>query len=142
MNIAPKKLQFKPVDTSHKEIVLSWLDKEHVKAFYYGEGLQNTLHNIKWYVAEKKTFTLDLLIGETTFLGKGLAHIMIRQFILDQFYDAYFFVIDPEASNTKAIHVYEKAGFKKVGELSPAFNPKPHIMMRLEVASLKKLLKK
>ena len=86
----------------------------------------------KWYVDSAKTFTLDLLIGENDFLGKGLAHLMIQQFILNHYADADYFIIDPEAANTKAIHVYEKAGFKKVGKLCPAFNPKLHIMMRLK----------
>lgn len=94
----------------------------------------------KWYVDGKKTCTLDLLIGEKDFLGKGLAHVMIQQFIRDHYSDADYFIIDPEATNTKAIHVYEKVGFKKVGELCPAFNPKPHIMMRLIVDELRKTL--
>lgn len=94
----------------------------------------------KWYVDGKKTFTLDLLIGEKEFLGKGLAHLIIQQFILDQYTDADYFIIDPEAANAKAIHVYEKAGFHKVGELCPAFNPKPHIMMRLTVDDLRRSL--
>lgn len=91
----------------------------------------------KWYENGKQTFTLDLLIGEKQFLGKGLSHLMIQQFILKQYHDADFFIIDPEVANSKAIHVYEKAGFKKVEEFRPAFNPKPHLMMRLAVKELK-----
>lgn len=58
---------------------------------------------------------------------------MIQQFIRDQYADADYFIIDPEAENTKSIYVYEKAGFKKVGEFYPSFNPKPHAMMRLKI---------
>lgn len=65
---------------------------------------------------------------------------MIQAELMGQTPDADYFIIDPEAENTKAIHVYEKSGFKKVGELCPAFNPKPHIMMRLIVDELRKPL--
>ncbi len=92
----------------------------------------------QWYQQGKKTFTLDLLIGDPAFLGKGLAHRMIQYFILDQYRDADFFIIDPEEFNTKAIHVYEKAGFEKIKRFCPDHNPKPHIMMRLIVSDLKR----
>lgn len=180
------KIHFAKVTTLHKKTIHQWFEEDHVKKFFYGEGVKNTLRNLdlffqginhngsytfhhwiafydntpfafimtspvdgpydenddynKWYVDGSQTFTLDLLIGEKIFLGKGLAHVMIQQFILDQYADADYFIIDPEAENTKAIHVYEKAGFKKVAELCPAFYPKPHIMMRLIVDELRKSL--
>lgn len=178
-----KHIYFERVKTSHKKIILSWFSEDHVKKFYYGEGLQNTLRNLelycqgtndngrytfdhwiafydeipfgflmtspitgpydpnddynKWYVEDKQTFTLDLLIGNKDFLGKGFAQIMIQQFILIKFSDADFFIIDPESTNRKAIRAYEKSGFKKIEEFIPVFNPKPHIMMRLVVSELK-----
>lgn len=177
---------FEKVTISHKKTILKWFQEDHVKEFFYGDGLKNTLRNLdlfcqginnngsytfhhwiafydntpfafimtspvngpydenddynKWYVDGTKTFTLDLLIGEKNFLGKGFAHLMIQHFILDQYTDADYFIIDPETANTKAIRVYEKSGFKKVGEICPAFNPKPHIMMRLEVDKLRRPL--
>lgn len=78
-------------------------------------------------------FTLDLLIGPKEFLGKGLSSKMIRAFILDKFSHADYFIIDPEKSNQKAIHVYENAGFKMIEEFCPAYNPVPHIMMRMTI---------
>lgn len=95
----------------------------------------------KWFVAGKSTFTLDLLIGPKEFLGRGLAHRMIQEFIQNQFAHADFFMIDPGQSNQKAIHVYEKAGFKKVGEFCPSYDPVPHFMMRLAVQDLKDNMK-
>ncbi len=62
---------------------------------------------------------------------------MIQEFILDKFSDADFFIIDPEKANSKAIHVYEKVGFKKVDEFLPSYNPVPNIMMKLSVEELK-----
>lgn len=176
-------ITFSKVTLDHKETILAWFTKKHVKEYYYGEGLQNTLRNLdlyyqginnngrytfdhwiafynetpfgflmtspvagpydpnddynKWYVEGKQTFTLDLLIGEKKFLGKGFAHRMIQEFILDQFANADYFIIDPAKSNPKAIHAYEKAGFKKVDEFCPSYDPIPHLMMRLSVKDLK-----
>lgn len=93
----------------------------------------------KWYVDGKTTFTLDLLIGEEEYLGKGLASLMIRNFIVDMFNHADYFLIDPAARNPKAIHVYEKAGFKKVGDFVPDYDPNPHVMMRLAVSYLRSI---
>lgn len=181
-----KRIRFEKAKMKDKDIILHWFNENHVKEFFYGDGVKNTLRNLdlfcqginnngsytfhhwialyentpfafimtspvdgpydenddynKWYVDGSKTFTLDLLIGEKDFLGKGLAHVMIQQFILHQYADADYFIIDPETENTKAIHVYEKAGFKKVDEICPAFNPKPHIIMRLILDKLGKSL--
>ncbi|MCF6766345.1 acetyltransferase [Thiotrichales bacterium 19S3-7] len=175
-------MQFEKVLDKHKSIILQWFNQEHVKEFYYGEGLENTLKNLelycqgirhngryafdhwlayykkqpfgflmtspitgpydanddynRWYDDGKNSYTLDLLIGEAAFLGKGLADKMIRSFIVSQSVNADIYLIDPEAINTKAIHVYEKVGFKKIGEFYPAFNQKRHIMMRLFVEDL------
>lgn len=181
------KLRFIKATKEYKDMIITWFKKEHVRKFYHGEGLKNTLHNLdlycqginnngsysfdhwvafdnetpigflmtspitgpynptddynKWYVEGKETFTLDLLIGETAFLGKGLAHRLIQTFILEQFANADYFIIDPEESNSKAIHVYEKAGFKKLHTFHPAYDPeKPHLMMRLAVENLKTTL--
>lgn len=177
-------LSFFPVKEEHREIIFDWFKKEHVKEFYYGQGLENTLRNLdlfikginnngeysfehriayignipfgflmtslvegpynpddpidKWYEEGKETITLDLLIGSEEFLGKGLGHRMIREFLLDKFPHASKVLIDPETSNTKAIHVYEKAGFKKVEQFVPEYDPIPHWMMHLEMKNLER----
>lgn len=91
----------------------------------------------KWREKEGKTYTLDLLIGEEEFLGKGLSHLMIKKFIHDQFLAATAFLIDPETRNTKAIHVYEKAGFIKAEEFRPGSGQfatgLPHVLMKLNL---------
>ncbi len=81
--------------------------------------------------------TLDLLIGAKEFLDQGLSYKMIKAFILDQFSEVDYFIINPEKANTKAIYVYEKPGFKSLEEFLPTNNPKPHLMMRLAVKDLK-----
>ncbi len=45
-------------------------------------------------------------------------------------------LIDPEATNTKAIHVYEKVGFKIIGEFIASWHPVPHYQMSLEMKDL------
>ena len=182
MNDSIAKFTFVALDTAHQGMVTEWLNADHVKPYFHGEGLDNTLRDMalfceddpaaescifdhwialsdgvpfgylmtspvvgphnpddpvdKWYIDGKLTFTLDLLIGPVEFLGRGLAHVMIQKFILDKFSHADYFIIDPEQNNSKAVRVYEKAGFVKVDEFIPSYDPKPHFMMRLAVASL------
>ncbi len=66
-----------------------------------------------------------------------MACVLIQDFIFNQYSHADVMMIDPELNNTKAIHVYEKVGFKKVEAFCPAFNPKPHVMMHLNISQLK-----
>lgn len=67
-----------------------------------------------------KTFSLDFMIGNPKFLGKGLGSPTLESFIkfvtdeVDPAVDTFF--IDPEESNTRAKHVYEKAGFECVSD--------------------------
>jgi RimJ/RimL family protein N-acetyltransferase len=86
----------------------------------------------KWVEFNKKMITLDLLIGEEEHLGKGLATPMIQQFLADHYADADIVFIDPECANTKAIHVYEKAGFKKIEQFVASWHPVPHWLMQLK----------
>jgi RimJ/RimL family protein N-acetyltransferase len=79
-----------------------------------------------------KTWTIDFMIGEESFLGRGLSHIALLKFTDDQ-RSVCSFLIDPAASNTKAIHIYEKAGFKKIATFIPKegyFASVEHILMK------------
>lgn len=82
--------------------------------------------------------TLDLFIGNLDYLGKGLAVQIIQEFILSQYSDASEIIIDPEQSNKRAVHVYEKAGFQIFDEFIAPWHPVPHYKMRLYVENLKK----
>ncbi|WP_010652657.1 GNAT family N-acetyltransferase [Fluoribacter dumoffii] len=82
--------------------------------------------------------TLDLFICRLDYIGKGLSVRMIHEFILSQFWDAKIIFIDPEISNTRAVHVYQKAGFEITGEFIASWHPVPHYKMRLTVDELKK----
>lgn len=67
-----------------------------------------------------KTIALDFMIGNESYLGKGLGAQTLENFTLffkekvDPIFDT--FLIDPGEHNPRAKHVYEKAGFNPVGE--------------------------
>lgn len=179
-----KKFSFFPVEKKHQDIILNWFDQAHVQEWFYGEGLENTLENLrlfilgfknngkysfehwiayindepfgflmtslvegpydlnhptnKWYEEGKKTITLDLLIGAKEYLGKGLAHKMIQEFLANKFAHVNKVLIDPSSANTRAIHVYEKAGFKKIEQfLQQHDDPSLCWMMHLDIRDLK-----
>jgi len=85
----------------------------------------------------EKGMTLDFMIGEEDFLGKGLASKTLQLFTAFQNQVDVFF-IDPQISNAKAIHVYEKAGFISVGSYIPQkgyFSTLDHVIMKKDVKS-------
>ncbi len=73
--------------------------------------------------AHGHTVSVDFGIGNEDYLGKGLAAPTLEKFIL--YYQnqvdpkANTFFIDPAENNPRAKHIYEKAGFKHVGEYNP-----------------------
>lgn len=73
------------------------------------------------YLSEKgRTIALDFMIGNEKYLGKGLAGEAIEVFTrffqekMGLVFDT--FMIDPGFHNPRACRVYEKAGFKIVGD--------------------------
>lgn len=64
-----------------------------------------------------KTCSLDFMIGNNAYVGKGLAGDTLKQFMLfmrsqDNAIDT--FIIDPSKDNPRAKRVYEKAGFSVI----------------------------
>lgn len=80
--------------------------------------------------------TLDLFICDLNYLGEGLAVPMIGEFLTSQFPNVKKVLIDPEATNARAIHVYQKAGFKIIGEFIASWHPVPHYQMELYMEDL------
>ena len=66
------------------------------------------------------TISLDFCIGNKKYLGQGLGTLTLSKFMtfyiseVDTKSDTFF--IDPDESNPRAINVYNKAGFTKVGQ--------------------------
>lgn len=96
----------------------------------------NDVHLKKWCKEKGKAITLDILIGDPNYLGKGYAATIIQEFLLSQFPNVAEVLIDPEASNSRAVHVYQKAGFTLLDRFIPKHSPAMHYMMSL---SMKKL---
>jgi RimJ/RimL family protein N-acetyltransferase len=149
-------MPFSPAKSSQRALIHQWLEQKHVKEWMHGTGLQNTLDGLEkflqgasnttyWIGYDKETpfaflitspegndaTTLDLFICDLNYLGKGLAVSMIREFLITHFSHVKRVLIDPEATNIRAIHAYEKAGFKIIGEFIASWHPVPHYQMEL-----------
>jgi GrpB-like predicted nucleotidyltransferase (UPF0157 family)/RimJ/RimL family protein N-acetyltransferase len=152
---------FAPIKASQKPRILEWLAQDHIKQWIHGVGLQNTLNGIEKFLRGEGTTTywigydgghpfaflitspegtdaatLDVFICDSNYIGQGLAAPMIRQFLIDHFSHAKRILIDPEATNTRAIHVYQKVGFKIVREFIASWHPMPHYQMELQMHNL------
>jgi ribosomal protein S18 acetylase RimI-like enzyme len=90
----------------------------------------------KYSVLDGLAITLDIFIINTEYLGKGFGSTVIKEFLLSQFSDVSEVFIDPEKKNARAAHVYQKVGFKIVGEFIAAWHPVPHYIMRLDMREL------
>jgi RimJ/RimL family protein N-acetyltransferase len=157
----PFRFTFKLVEENQIPLVHQWLAQEHIHEWLHGVGLQNTLEQLEkffkgtsWgqhWIAYDKEFpfgylltseegpdaiTLDLFICDLNYLGKGLGVQMIHEFLLSQFSHIKQVLIDPELTNTRAIHVYKKAGFKIIDEFIASWHPVPHYKMKLEIGVL------
>ena len=71
-------------------------------------------------------------------MGKGIAVPMIREFLIDHFPNVKRVLIDPEVTNQRATHVYQKVGFKIIGEFIASWHPVPHYQMELYMKDLLK----
>jgi aminoglycoside 6'-N-acetyltransferase len=61
---------------------------------------------------------VDLSIGDSKKLGRGLGSAALRAFAEDLFRQGHrTIVIDPDPTNTRAVRAYEKAGFKAIPHL-------------------------
>lgn len=116
-----------------------WLgyDKNRPFAFFITSSIEKPGDELtKWCAKEGEAITLDLLIGDIDYLGKGLSYIVIQEFLINQFPNVTEVLIDPEATHSHAIHIYKKVGFKVLGEFIPSHSPNLHYMMRLNMQRL------
>lgn len=63
-----------------------------------------------------KTFGMDQFIGETDYWNKGIGTLLVHTIVnyLATQKSAARIIMDPQASNKRAIRCYEKCGFEKV----------------------------
>jgi hypothetical protein len=118
-----------------------WLayDKNHPFAFFITSSVSKPTDELtRWCSKEGEAIALDMLIGDLNYLGKGLSHGLIREFLTGQFPQVSEVLIDPEATNSHAIYIYKKVGFRVLGEFIPSHSPHLHYMMRLDMQKLLK----
>lgn len=156
-----RKFCFKPAKSSQRTLIHDWLMQPYIKEWIHGVGLQNTLNGLEkffqgksdttYWIAYDKNIpfaflitspegtdatTLDLFICNLDYLGKGIATPMIQEFLIRQFSNMKRVLIDPEATNSRAIHVYQKVGFTIIGEFIASWHPVPHYQMELYIKDL------
>src|SRR5438876_775686 len=125
--------RFAPAQATQRLMLHQWFEQSHIREWLHGAGLQSTLNGLEKFWAGQSTttywigydgptpfaflitspegndaITLDLFICDLNYLGRGLSVPMIRAFLLSQFPHVKRVLIDPEATNARAIHVYKK----------------------------------
>lgn len=84
------------------------------------------------------TMSLDFMIGEEAYLGKGFAPLTLKafaQFLYEQ--GVTNLLIDPEIKNHRAVNAYQKAGFEIITTFTRKksyFTGMEHYMMQLKLA--------
>lgn len=84
-----------------------------------------------------RAISLDVFIGETDYLGKGFGTRMITEFLKSHHVNVSDVLIDPEVKNSRAIHVYQKIGFRIVDTFTASWHPVPHYLMHLRYSELR-----
>lgn len=155
------RFDFEPVQKTQRLLIHRWAAQRHIKEWLHGQGLRNALEDLEvcfknpwlhrhwiaydeekpfaYLIAEriKDIVTLDLFITEPEYLGKGLSVQLIHEFLLSKYPDAKKAIIDPEKRNTRAVHVYQKAGFEIKEEFIASWLPSPHYRMELDMDALR-----
>jgi RimJ/RimL family protein N-acetyltransferase len=89
--------------------------------------------------ASESAAALDLFIGESDFVFRGLGPAFLRLFLREVVFagpeveDCY---VDPHPDNAAAIRAYEKAGFRHVRTVEDAYEGMPAYLMRADRAPL------
>lgn len=61
---------------------------------------------------------VDLFIGEKKFIGKGLGHQILKDFLKNHIWNRYKYCFaDPDIRNTVSIRLFEKCGFNKYQQI-------------------------
>ncbi len=102
----------------------------------FAEGEKYSYPEFVAYVGEPDAANIDVFIGETAYLHRGLGPHLLRQFLREVvFTDPRQFpacAIDPHEPNTSAIRAYGKAGFRYVRTMEVPDEPHPIYLMRIE----------
>lgn len=114
-----------------------WLGYEGEHPFVYLLTSNVLKDEVSEYAKYRETdglaITLDIFICDRHYLGKGLAPRIINEFLTSHFSDISEVFIDPEQTNQRAVHVYQKTGFQIVGEFIAPWHPVLHYIMKLNI---------
>lgn len=135
------KINFKLLDLADCTLLHTWLQQEHIRAFW-DDGdrtIQEVINHympltdstkrfiffidllavgyIQSYIIDENDIGIDFFIGNSDFLGKGYAMIILKKFI-GTYCSNKNVIVDPAINNQKAIHIYQKLGFCKLNEFN------------------------
>lgn len=80
--------------------------------YSFPEGIKNHAHSLFEKTVPAEIAGIDLFIGESNYLGKGIGSLIITQFITEIIPSKYkLIVVDPNIENKRAIQCYLKSGF-------------------------------
>lgn len=86
---------------------------------------------LSFSLSNKKTIGIDFFIGNIALLNKGYAIHVLAAFIKEYCQHADRVLVDPQPTNHKAIHLYKKYGFMKIGE--QVIHDKPYWVMGINL---------
>jgi len=134
-------------ELSYEDIVAKYApriqSREPVRAFIIAYGnhpigyiqvyMVRDYPDYKAYIdVDDGTAGVDLFIGDPAYIGRGLGGPMLTRFLRAIVFaadDATGSLIDPDVANTRAIHSYEKAGYRHVTTIEHGSNARPiHLM--------------
>lgn len=122
------KLNF-PLEKIHAHLTKAIADPHQVLYIGCLDGVAMSYWESYWaiddiiahyYPAAKFDQGIHLLIGETQFLGQGLALPLLRAMTMFQFQtlETQKIVTEPDARNMKMIHIFKKCGFQFQKEIN------------------------
>lgn len=85
--------------------------------------------------AETGAVGVDLFIAEPELIGHGLGTRLLQQFVDEIAFarpGATHCLADPDSANAASLRMFEKAGFRVVGEFIDSGDDRPHTIVRLD----------
>ncbi|HKT45583.1 MAG TPA: GNAT family N-acetyltransferase [Gaiellaceae bacterium] len=153
-------IEFRPIAESDMPHLQSWLEQEHVGLWWRDERAEDHLDPSEHFVIELdgepigmiQTYLVDdypewksvvgnepdlagvdLLIGESDLIGRGLGPQVLEQFARDVVFGQpgpTAVIATVEEGNRRSWRAFEKAGFRHVRDVQE--EGRPHRLMRLD----------